>query len=663
MKKIFLTATVFFLALSLHAQYVYDYLKAADNYYQKGDYFSAAQYYEKYFDKDKTGSKPEYKPYTPQNAAKKKVTAVSSKEQATYNLAECYRKLNYPSKAEPYYKQSMEADKTKFPLATYHYAEMLRALAKYSEAEQTFKAFLSEYTTNDEYRKGAEREIKNLQFVQTQLNKKDLKYYSVMKAPASLNATGANYAPAWLNPTTLLFTSTRPDDSTAKNKVYTNRVYQAVYTEGNLGDIKKTVLPQAKDIHQGVVSVTPDGNTIFLTRWSLAGNKKTSAIYTSSKNNDSWSDPVMLDESVNVAGFNSQQPFVTLDGKYLIYASDRSGGQGGFDIWYAPLTNGKPGASMNMGALINTSLDEQAPFYHEASKSLVFSSNGRVGMGGYDFFQSKGSIGELSAPENFGYPVNSVKDDIYFTSRGGAKNILEDVLLSSDRDAACCLELFYLKKIRPLKQISGRVVSCDPAKPLTGVTVTVTDPVKNTVFTKTLGAGGTYSFTLEDHVAVKINAEAPGFIANSKEVGLPADPDEEKLAYPEICLQPEAPKVNETFVIENVYYDFNKSDLKPESFPALDEVVRMLNTYPAMAIEIGAHTDNVGSNNYNQKLSDARAKSVVAYLISKGIDETRLKSKGYGESIPIEPNKNDNGSDNPAGREKNRRTEFKVLEN
>lgn len=665
MKKIFFVLTALSIGYSIHAQFVYDYLKAADNYYQKGDYFSAAQYYEKYFDKDKTGNRPEYKPYAPQNASKKTITAVSNKEQAIYRLAECYRQLNYPSKAEPYYKQAMETDKTKFPLAAYHYAAIQRALGKYSEAEQSFKTFLTEYTTDDEYRKGAERELKNLQFIQVQLNKKDLKYYTLSKAPTGLNSTGANYAPAWLNETTLLFTSTRPEDSTAKTKVYTNRVYEAVYTGGSLTDIKKTTLPQTKDIHQGVVSVTPDRSSMFLTRWTTSGNKKTSSIYVSILTAKGWTEPAPLGESINVPGVNTQQPFVTADGKYLLFASDRSGGQGGFDIWYAELsTSGTVGTPVNMGTAINTVYDEQAPFYHEASKSLIFSSNGRVGMGGYDFFQSKGTIGNFSAPENFGYPVNSVKDDIYFTSRGGPKNILEDVLLSSDRDAACCLELFYLKKIRPLKQISGRILSCDPTKPLPGATVTVMDAATNKVlFTKKLLVDDSYSFTLEDHIPVKVKAEAEGFISNSMDVNIPADPEEEKYVYPNLCLQPEAPKVNETFVIENVYYDFNKSDLKPESYPALDEVIRMLNTYPAMVIEIGAHTDNVGSNNYNQKLSEARAKSVVAYMVSKGIDETRLKAKGYGEAIPLEPNKNPNGSDNPAGREKNRRTEFKVLEN
>jgi len=663
MKKIILSGIILVTAVSLHAQFVYDYLKAADSYFQKGDYASAAEYYEKYLGDGKGKDGKEFKPYSPQNSSKKTITAVSSREKAMYQLAESYRMLNYPSKAEPRYKEVIEMNKTQFPLAGYHYASQLRALGKYVEAEQYFTAFLAGYTTEDVYKKNAQRELKNLQFIQSELKKKDLKYYNVTRAPAELNTNGASYAPAWLNSSTLLFTSTRPLDTTAKTKVYTNRVYQAAYTDGSLGAVNQVALPQTNEWHQGVVSVTPDGNTIFLTKWTIKGMEKEAAIYSSSRNADSWAEPAKLDATINVANASSQQPYVTPDGKYLLFASNRPGGLGGFDLWYAPLENGRPGTASNMGAVLNTIYDEQAPSYHEASKTLIFSSNGRVGMGGYDFFSSKGSIGNWGEPANLGYPVNSVKDDIYFVSRGPGRNMLEEVMLSSDREAACCLELFYLKKIKPLKQISGRVVSCDPAKPLTGATVTVMDTINNKmVFTKPVAADGTYSFTLEEHQLLTVKAGATGFISKSAAMSMPADAEEEKMNYPDLCLLPEPPAVDEKFVIENVYYDFNKAALKSESHPALDEVVKMLNTYPDMVIELGAHTDSKGSASYNQKLSDARAKSVVDYLVSKGIAGERLVAKGYGESMPVADNEID-GKDNPDGREKNRRTEFKVLKN
>lgn len=187
------------------------------------------------------------------------------------------------------------------------------------------------------------------------------------------------------------------------------------------------------------------------------------------------------------------------------------------------------------------------------------------------------------------------------------------------------------------------------------------DPANNkTLYTKTVGADGVYSFTLEDHQPLKVQAEAQGFLANSASMNTPADLEEIQMSYPDLCLQPEAPKVNETVALNNVYYDYDKAALKPESFPALDELVALLNKYPGMSIEVGAHTDSKGRDTYNQKLSEARAESVVKYLVEKGIDAGRLTAKGYGETMPVEPNELD-GKDNPAGREKNRRTEFKVL--
>lgn len=664
MKKILLVAVIIVVSTSLKSQFVYDYLKGADDYFNKGDYASAAEYYEKSLGKNGSAAQASFNPYTPQNSSKKSAkTGTTTREMAVYRLAECYRMLNYPSKAEPYYKEAIGFGRAEFPLAQYYYAMQLRALAKYPEAEQNFKTFLSNYRSNDEFKKNAEREINNLAFIQQQLNRKDLKYFRINKAQGDLNATGASYAPSWAdNGYTLFFTSTRPLDTAAKPVIYNNRLLMARFYDGSPVSVEPGKLPEEKDVQQGVASISPDGMTMFLTRWSKSKDKK-AAIYISHKSNDGWSSPAKLDASVNMEGYHSQQPFVTADGKYLMYSSNKTGGSGGFDLWYAPLENGKPGASVNMGTTINTSYDEQAPSYHEASKSLIFSSNGRVGMGGYDFFQSKGTIGSWSEPVNMGYPVNSVKDDIYFISRGPANNILDDVILSSDREAVCCLELFSLSKERPLRQISGRVISCDPSKPLTGATVTVVDTINNkTILSKSPGADGSYSFTLEDHKPLKVTATAPGYISKSMQMGTPADIEDETMVYPDLCLVPEPPKVDEKFVIENVYYDFNKSELKPESYPALDEIVRMLNTYPEMVIELSAHTDSKGSDAYNLKLSDARAQSVVKYLIDKGIAPERLVAKGYGESQPVAPN-TINGKDNPEGREKNRRTEFKVLKN
>lgn len=649
---------------AVKAQFTYEYLRAADNYYKKADYYSAAQYYEKYLGTAaQKAKKEEYSPYTvPSSAVKKNNAPVSSRQLALYRVAESYRLLHDHAKASTYYSQTLDANAAEFPLARYYYAVELRALANYEQSEKEFTRFLDEHTAEDEYEESAKKELMSLRFIQTQLKKKDLKLYNVQKAGSPLNTEGANYAPVWLNDNTLLFTSTRID-SASRNQTHINRVYTTPVNDGVTGDVKPFLIPQPNGMHQGVVTFTPDGNTLFLTRWTIAGGKKISGIYSSRKSGNGWSEPELLDSLINAPGFSTQQPFVMPGGKYLLYASDKTGGFGGFDLWYAELdNNGKPVRTENMGAVINTAYDEQAPYYHAPSSTLVFSGNGRVGMGGYDLFYSKGNMNDWAAPVNFGYPVNSVKDDIYFVSKGGVRNVLEDVWLSSDREATCCLELFYLRKILPRKQVSGRVVSCEENRPLQGVTINIVDTIQNkVVYTQTTAGDGNYAFTLDEFQPLKAVATISGYSNGSLPFYTPQDEDADQLINPAICLVKDVPPVNEAIVMDNVYYEFDKATLSDGSHASLDKLVALLNAHPGIRIELSAHTDNKGSEAYNQRLSEARARACVAYLISKGIDKNRLQAKGYGSSQPIAPNTNDDGSDNPDGRQKNRRTEFKVL--
>jgi outer membrane protein OmpA-like peptidoglycan-associated protein/tetratricopeptide (TPR) repeat protein len=591
MKNIFLTIVLFSLVAVGKGQFAYNYLKGADYYYKNADYNSAAQYYEKYLAGNRSiVSNAVYKPYTTQPSTKKTQVVVSNEQTAIYKLAESYRLLNDYGKAVPWYEQALEFDKARFPLAPYYYAVSLRALARYDAAEKAFEYFLQSYTTEDTYHTAATRELQNLRFILEQLRRPDLSSYTVEKAPASLNPTGANYAPVWLGDSLLLFTSTRPDKNAGKNHVFTNRIYSASYGGGQPDTVTRIAVPQPKDAEQGVITLTPDGNVLYLTRWIIKDGKKQSAIYSSRKTGDKWSEPALLDTVVNTPGYSAQQPFVSPDGKKLFFASDKPGGQGGFDLWSAELTaEGTPFSVKNLGPVLNTASNEQAPYFHTASGALIFSTDGRIGMGGYDFFYTKDSAGNWLEPVNFGYPVNSVKDDIYFSSKGNKDNILETVWLSSDRDASCCLELFSLKKSIP-------VPPPPPPKPAIPAVVVYTPP--------------------------------------------PAD----------------VPTV-----LDNVYYDFSQSYLQPASYPSLDKLAAMLQQNPEIVIELSAHTDSKGKEELNQRLSEDRAKSCVDYLVSKGIDAARLQYKGYAATRPVAPNQKPDGSDNPEGRARNRRTEFKVI--
>ncbi len=664
MKRTFLLLTMLGGMLVASAQYVADYLDAANTYYRKGDYASAVEYYQKYLNGPGGAATGTFNPYAPQKQKGKKSNALDVNE-VKYRVAECYRNLNYPSKAAPMYKEVIQANSKDYPLAKYYYGQQLRAMGQYAEAADQFNQFLSDYQMDDAYRKSAHREVKNLAFVEKEMKKKGLQYYTLNKSRYQVNTKGAAYAPVWMNEKTLLFTSTRPLDSDAKGKQYLNRVFQATY-QPDTAMVGTVSIPDAGKMHQGAVTLTPDGNTMFLTGWSIKGGKK--IIYASQKDGAGWTKPVALGISINLPGSNNQQPHVSPDGSYLYFSSDRAGGKGGFDLWAAPLTNGQPGEATNLGATINTIDDEQAPFYHAPSGSLIFSCNGRVGMGGYDFFQSKGNIGQWAEPVNLGYPVNSVKDDIYMYTRGTAKNILSDVVLSSDREAVCCLELFDLQRRIPARTITGSVVSCIDRSPVSGVTVEILDAASGSgITTKQTDAQGQYQVVLQDPRPLKAVAKMDGYADTISIIPVPEEMDIDQLEFSagSFCIRPilpPLPPVGTNVEIPNILYDFNKATLQEVSFHVLDSLGALLMANPNTVIEIRSHTDNIGPVAYNLDLSNRRAKSVVDYLVSRGVKAEQLQAKGYGESLPIEPNRI-NGKDNPAGRAKNRRTEFKVLKN
>ncbi|WP_207495240.1 OmpA family protein [Aridibaculum aurantiacum] len=663
MKKALLFAGCFMLVQALDAQFAYNYLKAADDYYKKGDYFSAAQYYERAL-----GQKPskldKVDPYKIESLKKEAQTnTASNREQVLYKTAESYRMVNNYLKAEPYYKEAADLAPAAFPLARYWYGKSLRYNSRFAEAEAALTQFLQEFTSTDEQAADARKEIANLQFIQKEL-RKDTSVYTVQKISADAYTNGADYAPSLMNNSTLVFTSTRADEKATKNTPHLNRLYKGTAGTGVTFAATKVEVPQALDVHQGVATFTPDGNTMYLTRWTGLNGRNTASIFTSTKTGDTWSEPTPLKGDVNVEGYSSQQPFVSADGKYLFYASNKPGGKGKFDLYVTPVEGS--GVSTNLGDAINTEDDEQAPYYHPGSGSLIFSSKGRVGMGGFDFYQAKGTVGSFATPVNLGYPVNSVKDDIYVVSTGD-KYVLDNIYFSSDRSSVCCLEMFTLNKKRFKKTIFGLVVDCKTGEPVAGASVRILDSINNQqVVTLTTGTTGKYELTLDEYQPLQLTASAEGFTApKSIHFNAPANDEVNTLVNPTVCLvkpEPVVPyEVEKPVLMNNIFFEFDRYKLLPTSYPKLNELVALLKEYPKAEVEIGAHTDGLGDDSYNMQLSELRAKSVVEYLVTQGIEEGRLRAKGYGETMPVAPNKTASGKDNPEGRAKNRRVEFKVL--
>jgi len=407
--------------------------------------------------------------------------------------------------------------------------------------------------------------------------------------------------------------------------------------------------------NQGAASMDPGGNRMYFTQWKKENGHIASAIYYAIKqNNGSWGTPQLL--PINSNTYNSKQPFCTADGKYLFFASDRPGGSGGFDIWYAPLNeDGSTGEPVNAGPVINTGGDEQAPFYHSISNSLVFSTNGRQGMGAFDLFTAKGRETNWSEPANMGYPVNSSRDDIYFYAPEKTK-LLANAVIGSDRGEGCCLETYRIMKTPKDKKLTGVVRDFKSNTPVADADVVLTDPTGKTRITRT-DIEGNYVFdSVDTDRDFTVSISKPTYHDTAAVVKITRT-DETNLLTDRLFNQDMFIKKILTIKAENVvtvFFDFDKSDLKPEAVKKLDSVYHVLLALPSATLQISGYTDGKGTDAYNKVLSDKRARACANYFIDKGIDAGRITFESFGACCPLEMELI-NGRDNPDGRSRNRR--------
>ncbi len=665
-----LTLTFFSMAI-VNAQFVKDYRREADKYYEKGEWQSAATYYEKFLN-DKKGPRKEnldYNPYAVKVIDPKKRNITNPTQPPTevglklirYRIAECYRKLDNYITAEPWYAKVVETDRESYPLSEYYYAVCLRALAKYNDAETQFSNFINNYKATDDFTKKATAELKNIKFILVQLKSNEQKLVVINKMQDGINTTehGQNTAP-FVHNNILYFTSSRPDTIFTKNQkkvIHHNNLFSL----GTGLQPEKTSLPTNKEMHQGIASFSPDGKTIYFTRWAIKG-PKVAAIYKSTINhNKVWSDPEKLRDSINVEGFSSQQPSLTSDGKYLLYASDKPGGKGKFDLWYAPIENGVIGASVNFGEPINSDEDEQTPFYHIPSSQLVFATQGRVGMGGFDLFQSKGSFGNSwTEPKNLGYPINSQKDEQYFFGNDD-KFLLKNFYISSDRGSNCCLELFTANKLIK-KWVSGKVIDSKTGEPVSGVKISVVHNNGNQIPNIITNEKGSYFIETDPYNSLAANTNKEKYEPSTQIIT--SDFNIDTLIRQDWAITP-IPPPPPVITIEKpliVRFEYDSSTILNEYKESLDSLAAMMARDIEMKVEIGGYTDQKGSEKYNLRLSQKRADAAKKYLIETyAADGNRITTKGYGKCCPIEKEINDDNSDNEAARKINRRLEFKML--
>jgi OmpA-OmpF porin, OOP family len=620
-------------------------LKLADQYYQAGEYYTAAYLYEQYLHPSKQANQAAFTLY----AKKRSTSRKGPLTDILYKQAESYRLAHYFGRADSAYKLC-----TGHIDALYWQAVCQRSLGNYAAAEDAIHQYLTTGGSG-QFEKEATKELQTLEFIRKQLALADTALIRCKKIPAREGYERGAYAVNAAVNDQYLVSSTQTVQVAGKaSNPHQSRLFYATIKDDSLSQM--TPLPMVPGFNQGAASTSADGNRIYFTQWKKENASVSSNIYYIDKQSDV---PVLL-EDIHMAGHNTRQPFCTPDGKYLYFAADRPGGSGGFDIWCIDLANNS--APINAGPSINTPGDEQAPFYHSGSGTLVYSSNGKPGMGGYDLFAAKGSATKWEDANNLGYPVNSSRDDIYFHAPDKAP-LLAEAIVGSDRGDGCCIETWRINKKIKSKRLNGLVLDCKNGNPLMNALVVLKDAGGNTREAHT-GIDGKFVFDTFDipvkDLSLAVSKEpykdtlAAVDIKHTDERGVLVD----ELFMADLCLDKKF-VLNPDNVV-SIFFDFDKSNLSAEAAHKVDAVYNILMNNPTARIQISGYTDGRGSVEYNKKLSDKRARSCAEYLIKMGIPADRISFESFGSCCPVEMELI-NGRDNPDGRSRNRRAMINIV--
>ncbi|MDR2039878.1 MAG: OmpA family protein [Bacteroidales bacterium] len=556
---------------------------------------------------------------------RKAYSSVKNKdEQAAilFKIGECYRLTSEPSRAESWYIKAINKG-YQDPIVHLYLADAKKMNQKYAEAKEEYVKY-KEKAPND---RRADDGIKSTELAITWMETGNGYQVENMKF---FNSRQSDYCPAYASDdyTTVYFTSSR-DAATGKNvNAVTGESFSDIFVSKlDRKNVWSQPVPIDGDVNtevdEGICSFTPDFRTMYFTRCRSAKNKAWGCqIVTAQLVNGRWTKEKAIDianDSVVIA-----HPAISPDELTLYFVTDMPGGQGGKDIWKVTRSNSGDnwGTPENLGPTINTPGDEMFPYVH-ADGTLYFSSNGHIGLGGLDIFKARNDEGQWIV-ENLGYPINSPSDDFGITFQAES----EQGFFSSNRTSRGDDDIFVFS-LPPLAfNLTGVVVDekTNAVLPESTVKIISSDGITNEMPT---GADGTFKITLKPNVDYVFIASKKGYL-NGKERETTKGLERSKDFRITIPLSSIANPIELT----NIFYDFAKWDLRPESMVALDRLVETLNDNPHITIELGSHTDSRGTIADNEVLSQRRAQSVVDYLIQKDIASDRLTAKGYGEEHP-----------------------------
>lgn len=487
----------------------------------------------------------------------------------------------------------------------------------------------------------------------------------------------------------MIFTSKRSTTTGGKKDEAINEYYEDIFistkSNGKWTPATNMGNPINTEGHDASVGLSADGQTLLI---YIDDSKGSGDIFECTQKGDSWSKPERFNSNINTI-FHESSASLSADGRTLYFTSNKiEDNYGNHDIYKSTMDKkGKWGPAQNLGTVINTPYNEESVFFHPDGKTLYFSSEGHKTMGSFDIFKSVYENGKWSEPVNLGYPVNTPYHDVGFVlsangkhgyyaslkdSGYGEKDIYMISFLGPEKPVAAKIEpqqtvetTTAVQEIKPIPipvfdevQISltllkGVITDELTQKPVEA-TIELVDNEKNEVIASFTSNSktGRYLVSLPSGKNYGIAVKAEDYLFHSENFDIPVANGYQEITK-NIALKNIA--VGSTIVLKNIFFDFDKATLRPESFNELGNLISLLGKATNIRIEISGHTDNKGSAAYNQTLSESRAKTVVEYLVTNGVNKSRLEYKGYGLAQPIATN------DTDEGRQMNRRTEFKIL--
>ncbi len=580
-------------------------LLKADLAFEAEQYFTAAELYKKAYVKTKNKA---------------------LKSEIIFKQAECYRLSGNTNRAESYYKRAIKA---KYPDVIIHliYADMLRLDGDYSAAKVQYKKYLN-FNPSDVT---GEVGLKSCEYSVKWLDKPTR--YQVELMPV-LNSRSNDYSVAYGKGdySELFFTSSRSGGFSDKIDARTGENFSDIYfsklnKKDKWSNPELLQEPVNTDFHEGSVFINARGTMMFFTQCLVEKSQsKGCAIYVAKRKGKIWGQPMLLQVKLD-SNVSIGHPAVSSDESIVIFSSDMLGGYGGKDLWMVTKEQrGRWSVPVNLGPAINTPKDEMFPFIRD-DNTIYFSSNGHVGMGGLDIFKSsKDELGVFSSVVNMKYPINSSADDFSII----IENNEERGYLTSNRDGGKGGDDIYQFELPPLQfTLKGVVTDSKTGGIMTGVKVQLIGNDGSTNQAETDNTG-VYEFDLKPLTSYEIIVNTEGYLNRSLSettVGV----ENNKVFVIDFSVDP----VRKEIILPRIEYDFNKFDLRAQSVSDLDILTETLKDNPNVVIELKSHTDYIGSNAQNDKLSQQRADACVAYLISQGIDSGQLVARGMGEKEPF----------------------------